>query len=258
MIPWPLLGGFGSGLAGGLLSGLFGIGGGIVLVPLLGLLLHLTQHQAQGVTLAAMLLPNGLPAVLHYRRHGVRLRWNLVGCLAAGFLGGVWVGAVVANLIPPTPMRWGFVVFLLALALRFAIQQARPGFEEPASPDLALSRMLLPGLLIGALGGAASGLLGIGGGVVVIPLLIAWLGLPQREATLTSLALMLPPIGLPGVLRYARAQGGLPWLVLAGLAVGFACGAFLGARAATRTRGPALRRAFIALLVLMAALLAAR
>jgi hypothetical protein len=76
------------------------------------------------------------------------------------------------------------------------------------------------------------------------------------EAQVTSLALMLPPIGLPGVLVYARAQGGLPWAVLAGVAVGFALGAFLGARVAMGLRGPALRRGFLGLLLAMAALLA--
>ena len=61
------LAGAGSGFAGGMLSGMFGVGGAIVQVPLLALALHLDQHQAQGATLAAMLLPNGLPAV---QEHG--------------------------------------------------------------------------------------------------------------------------------------------------------------------------------------------
>lgn len=56
--------GLGTGLAGGVLSGLFGVGGGVVMVPLLGPFLHLDQHRAQGATLAAMLLPTGLPAVV--------------------------------------------------------------------------------------------------------------------------------------------------------------------------------------------------
>lgn len=255
---WGLLGGLGSGLAGGVLSGLFGIGGGIVLVPLLGVLLHLKQHQAQGVTLAAMLFPIGLPAVLHYRAQGVAIRWKLVMLLLVGFLAGIWTGAVVANRIPEGPMRWGFIGFLLFLALRALLQEtrARKSAERPLGETS--TEIILPGLVIGFAGGLASGLLGIGGGLIVIPLLGWWLGLPQHEAQVTSLALMLPPIGLPGVLVYAQSQNGLPWLVLAGVAIGFMGGAALGARLATRTKGPALRWAFIGLILAMAALLAAR
>ena len=58
-----------------------------------------------------------------------------------------------------------------------------------------------------------AGLLGIGGGVVMIPLLVIWLKLPQHEAQLVSIAVLLPPIGLPGVLVYARSQPNFPWLV---------------------------------------------
>ena len=76
-----LLAGLGTGLCGGLLSGLFGIGGGIVMVPLLGLVLGLDQHRAQGATLAAMLLPTSLPAVLEYRRRGITTSLPLVAVL---------------------------------------------------------------------------------------------------------------------------------------------------------------------------------
>lgn len=254
---WGLLGGLASGLAGGTLSGMFGIGGGVALVPLLGVLLHLDQHQAQGVTLAALLLPIGLPAVLHYRSRGVFVRWDLVGLLLLGFLGGVWAGAVIANRIPAGPLRWGFIAFLGCLVLRSLFHHARKEAPEPRPlpplPDLAL-----PGLAIGFAGGAASGLLGIGGGLVIIPLLAWRFGMPQHEAQVTSLALMLPPIGLPGVLVYARASRGLPWLVLAGVALGFLLGAGLGARLATRTPGPALRWGFIGVMVAMMVLLAIR
>ncbi|MFN8011369.1 MAG: sulfite exporter TauE/SafE family protein [Holophagaceae bacterium] len=248
--------GFGSGLAGGLLSGMFGIGGGIVLVPLLGLALGLNQHQAQGVTLAAMLLPNGLPAVLHYRRMGVRIRWRLVGLLVAGFLGGVYGGSLLANRIPEPPLRWGFAGFLVLMALRMLLAgEARaPG---PA-PAVAGEATVAPGLAIGLVGGVSSGLLGIGGGVVIIPLLAAWLGMSQHEAQATSLAVMLPPIFLPGVIVYATAQNGLPWAILGGVAAGFMAGAFFGARLATSVKGPALRIAFAVVMAAMAVLMLRR
>ena len=95
-----LLAGLGTGLCGGFLAGLFGVGGGIVMVPLLGLILKLDQHRAQGATLAAMLLPTGLPAVLQYRRRGIASSVPLVGVLILAFLFGIYGGATVANQIP--------------------------------------------------------------------------------------------------------------------------------------------------------------
>ena len=236
-----------AGLCGGTLSGLFGIGGGIILIPMLGLLLGLSQHQAQGVTLAALLLPNGLPAVLHFRRRGLPIHWPLVGLLTCGFIPAVWAGARLAVRIPDGPLRMGFGIFLALMALRTWVHEpAKPQGTGPReAPPVA--RMILPGLLTGILGGLASGLLGIGGGLVIIPLLCWSLALTQHEAQAVCLAFMLAPIGLPGVLVYARTQG-LPWLILGGVALGFIAGAYLGARLATRIRGPRLRRGFAVLM----------
>lgn len=252
------LAGMGSGIAGGTLAGLFGVGGGFILIPLLAFFLKLDQHQAQGVTLAAMLLPNGLPAVLHYRRRGVPILWSLVGFLICGFVGGVWVGAKAANHIPSTPLSIIFVLLLLAMAARMFFMKSPGDRAEQAFSEPALGDIWLPGLLIGLIGGFASGLLGIGGAILMSPLMVWRLRLPQHQAQLTSLAMMLPPIGLPGVLVYAQSQQGLPWMILAGLAVGFLLGAYGGARLATRIQGAQLRKAFSGIMVLMAGLLLMR
>lgn len=251
---WVWLGAALAGGAAGSLSGLFGIGGGIILVPVLGALLGLDQHQAQGVSLAVMLAPVGLPAVLHYRKSGHPIPWKLVGILLAGFLAGVTAGALLANAIPPRPLRWGFIGFLLLMAARY-LAAGRRGARERARPEPPLAALIGIGLLIGAFGGLMSGLLGIGGGAVLIPLLALWLGLPQHEAQATSLALMLPPIGLPGVLVYAGGHG-LPWMILLFAGCGFAAGSLLGARSATRLRGRALEGVFAGFMVLLATLLA--
>jgi uncharacterized membrane protein YfcA len=244
-----------AGLGGGILAGLFGVGGGMVLIPLLGLALGLDQHKAQGVALAAMVLPNGLPAVLYMRRKGIPIHWALVGMATAGFLPAVWTGAWIANLIPEPALRLGFACVLAILAARLLLQR-RPARELPASAaSLSFSRSWLPGLVMGVAGGLASGLLGIGGAIIMIPLMVWMLGIPQHEAQATSLVLMLAPIGLPGVWVYARSGGGLPWLVLAGVAVGFMAGAYGGARVAMRTQGTRLRRAFALFMAVMAVLL---
>ena len=252
------LAGMGSGIGGGLLAGLFGVGGGLILIPLLGFFLKLDQHQAQGITLAALLLPNGLPAVLHYRSRGVPVHWPLVGFLICGFVGGVWSGAKFANQIPSTPLRITFLVLLLAMAMQMYFLKSPEDHAEQVFLQPSLGEVWLPGLLIGLAGGFASGLMGIGGAVLMNPLLVWRLRLPQHQAQLTSLAMMLPPIGLPGVLVYAQSQNGLPWMILAGLAVGFLLGAYGGARLATRIRGPQLRKIFAGVMVLMAGLLLMR
>lgn len=247
--------GMAAGLGGGVLSGLFGVGGGLVLIPLLALLLGLNQHQAQGVTLAALLLPNSLPAVLHFRSRGIPLHWPLVGALIAAFLPGVWAGAKIANWIPEGPLRFGFVGFLLLLAIRTFLQ--KPGVPQvdaesrPAPP-------WGPGLAIGLAGGLCAGLFGIGGGVVMIPLMVIWLKLPQHEAQLASIAVLLPPVGLPGVLVYAQSQPSFPWFVLMGLALGFQVGAFGGATMATGITGPRLQKIFAGVMVLLAGVLLMR
>lgn len=246
-----------SGLAAGLLSGVFGIGGGVVLVPMLGLVLGLGQHDAQGMTLAILLLPVGLAAVIEYHRAGY-VRWRLVAPLVAGFLGGVWLGAAAATAVAERPLRLGFVAFLVALAVRNWRSAGRARGAGGAVAEPAAGRILAHALWIGAAGGLASGLLGIGGAVVMIPLLVAALGLRQHEAQGTSLAVMLPPVGLPGVLVYARAQGGLPWLVIGCVAAGFLIGGALGARVARRVAGPALVRGFAVFQLTVAAALLAR
>ena len=233
-----------SGLVAGVLSGVFGIGGGVVLVPLLALLLGLGQHDAQGMTLAILLLPVGLAAVVEYHRAG-RVRWRLVGPLVAGFLLGVWLGSLGATAVPERPLRLGFVAFLVALALRNWRAAGRSRRAAPEAEVAGPARLAwLHALWIGAAGGIASGLLGIGGAVLMIPLLVAVLGLQQHEAQGTSLAVMLPPVGLPGVLVYSGARGGLPWLVIGCVAGGFLLGGALGARVTRRVAGPALVRGF--------------
>lgn len=247
--------GLGAGLTGGALAGLFGVGGGIVLIPLLSFLLGMRQHEAQGVTLAILLLPNSLPAVLQYWRRNIRAPLGLVAAVIAAFLPGVALGARLAVGLPETPLKVGFVLFLLAVAARTfwtgRYPEAAPEDPRPA-PDWR------KGLAIGLLGGLTSGLLGIGGGVVMIPFLVLWAKLTQHEAQLASMLILLPPVGLPGVLVYLKATGAFPWHVAAGVAAGFALGAFLGARLATRLSGPRLQRLFAGVMVLLALLLFAR
>lgn len=241
----------GAGLAGGLLSGFFGVGGNVVLVPLLALALGLPQHEAQGLTLAALLPPLGLPAVWQYRRQGVPIPWKVVGLAMAGFLVSVSLGGLLAQALPAAALRGAFAVLLVFAARRAWGGRGAPPSGEEALPDLP-RRWVPLALGGGALAGFASGLLGIGGAIVLIPVLTGALGLTQRQAQLASLVMLLPPLGLPAVLLYVRGQPGLPWGALLPVALGFVVGAFSGAGLSQRLSARRLERGFALLLALSA------
>jgi uncharacterized membrane protein YfcA len=103
-----------AGVAGGIASGLFGIGGGIVLIPIFGLALGFDQHKSQGTSLVALIPPTGLLAVIAYAKAGY-VSWLTGLLLIPGlFLGGI-AGAKIAKRIEPRRMRQVFAVLLFLL-----------------------------------------------------------------------------------------------------------------------------------------------
>ena len=98
-------------------------------------------------------------------------------------------------------------------------------------------------VLIGAFGGVASGLFGIGGGVVIVPALIYWAGFSQHKATGTSIAVLLPPIGLAATIEYYR-NGNVDLQAAMILAATMLLGAWGGAFLANQMKGPHLRFIF--------------
>ena len=247
-----LFGASGAGLLAGTLSGFFGVGGNVILIPLLALALGLTQHQAQGLTLAALLPPLNLPAVISYRRAGVPLSWRLVGFTMLGFLVAVPLGSWLANGLPATALRLVFAVLLLMTAVRM-FREKPTAREEQTGASAALPAPAASA--IGASAGLASGLLGIGGAILLIPLLRRFARLSQKEAQLTSLAMLLPPVALPGVIVYAREQTAMPWVALLPVAGGFVVGSILGARLNRVVSPERLTRGFGVLLLVSALVL---
>ena len=105
-----------TGLGGGIASGLFGIGGGTIMVPILGLLLGFTQHRAQGTSLIALIPPTGLLAVLAYGKAGY-VDWRTGLLLVPGvFLGGI-AGGNLAKRIPSVAMRKIFAALMFLLGV---------------------------------------------------------------------------------------------------------------------------------------------
>ena len=105
------------GLAAGILAGLFGIGGGVIMVVAMVALMRLPLQTATGTSLGAMLLPVGLfGAIEYYRRGHLDVRAALL--LAAGLTVGAWLGARIALQSPPALLQRGFAVFLVLIAVR--------------------------------------------------------------------------------------------------------------------------------------------
>jgi uncharacterized protein len=96
---------------------------------------------------------------------------------------------------------------------------------------------------IGVLVGIYSGIMGLGGGTVMIPVLVLLLGFTQHQAVATSLAVMIPPVTLPAVIAYWR-EGHVNMRVAVWIAIGFAAGAYLGAFAANRLPDSAMKMIF--------------
>jgi uncharacterized membrane protein YfcA len=110
------------GLAAGMLSGLVGVGGGIIMVPALVFFMHYTQHQAQGTSLAVLTLPVVILASLYYyyqcKMAGTPIDLRIVGLLATGFLVGGYFGSKMAIAINQDLLKKIFAVILFYTAFK--------------------------------------------------------------------------------------------------------------------------------------------
>lgn len=107
------------GIGAGILAGLVGVGGGIVIVPALIFLLGFSQKQAQGTSLAILLLPIGILAVINYYKDpAVRLDIPTVLWICLGFLGGSYVGSKLALSLPDATVKKVFAIFMMLIAIK--------------------------------------------------------------------------------------------------------------------------------------------
>jgi uncharacterized membrane protein YfcA len=175
----------GIGLLAGALSGMFGVGGGTVIVPLLVLILGFDQRRAAGTSLAAIVLtaPVGVTA---YALNG-SVNWIAGLILAAGAVVGAQVGTWLLSKVSQTALRWAFVAFLVGVIVSlFLVIPSRESVLE-------LSWFTVAGLVVLGLGtGTVAGLIGVGGGIVVVPALMLAFGMSDLTARGTSLLMMIP------------------------------------------------------------------
>lgn len=225
------------GALSGALGGMMGVGGGILLVPLLLHFLHHSQHEAQGTSLA-FFISTAVVAVIPYVRND-SVPWNLVAMMGIGAVPGVMTGAAVARRTPAHRLRLWFGLAILAAAARLLI-----------APPSGVGGVPWPSgwnALLGFGVGAFAGLLGVGGGTVLVPVLVLGQGLSQHTAQGVSLALIVP-IGLVGAVSYAR-NGFSRTRLLPALLIGGAVGAWFGATLAHQLKGPVLSRLFALFLI---------
>lgn len=189
-----------AGALAGLISGLVGVGGGVVMIPaMVSRRVGLGQRVAAGTSLLAILPIAGIAACT-YALFGDRAV-DAVALVAVvpGSIVGAALGARLSTLIPERTLALGFAALTLVAAVRLLVPVGLHG-----DGGVAWSPADVIGLVcIGVAAGLASGLLGIGGGVIIVPALVLGLGVSQQLAQGTSLAAIVPT-GAAGAVGHAR------------------------------------------------------
>ena len=208
------------GAAIGFLGGLFGVGGGIIAIPILGLIFGFNQQVAQGTALV-LVVPNVLLGLWrYYKRGGLDVRYALVlGITAVVF---TYAAAKVAVGLHSSTLRAAFGVFVACTAVLLGWQtwhrtqsEVAHAYPAGAPSDIAHDLGSAPhpawgwGTLVGAAGGVLSGLFGVGGATIAPPLLTTFYGFRQAAAQGLALALVAPG-AIVGLATYAKA-GAVNW-----------------------------------------------
>ncbi|MGO1410565.1 sulfite exporter TauE/SafE family protein [Microbacterium sp.] len=173
------------GLVAGFMSGLFGVGGGVLIVPLLVMFVGFGQKRAAG-TSGALIVVTAAVGVVSYAAHG-NVDWFVAVLLAAGGVAGAPIGAHLLHRFNEAVVRWVFVAFLAAVMISLIFIVPDRGAEVPIDIWLGIALVAL-----GFVTGILSGLIGVGGGIVVVPVLIVVFGASDLVAKGTSLLMMIP------------------------------------------------------------------
>lgn len=263
----------GIGFCSGVLSGAFGIGGGIITTPAIRLILGAPALVAVGTPLP-VILPTALTGALTYARNGVADVRAGVTCGLAGSLTAV-LGAWGTSLVGGDVVLIATAALILYAAVDMIVQAYRlkpraggsaasaeaatlapttaPAIDAPSATDapatLATRVPIMPLVVIGAVTGLYSGFLGLGGGFVLVPLLTRWLHFDMKRAIATSLV-AVAMLAVPGTITHAI-LGHIDWAIALALSVGVIPGAMLGARITLGSSDRSVRIGFATLLVVV-------
>ena len=265
-----LLGGVGAGVFGSLL----GLGGGVLIVPLLTLGAGLPIREAVGVSLVCVIVNSGAAAGVFLRRRAANLRLGMM--LELSTAAGALVGGLIAFLLADRVLAGLFAILLGYVALTMLRASTRPApppaaatpaepaghrasIAPPARRDTFTDRLSGPGytvrrLVPGSLGGLGAGvvsaLLGIGGGIIMVPVMNLVMGVPLRVATATSNLILGVTATASAVIYLMR--GGIDAYVAAPTAIGVFLGASFGSRIVGRVDVRVLRLLFVVVMLYVA------
>lgn len=194
------------GSAAGFLAGLFGVGGGTIIVPVVLWVLHLqyggghpyAQHLAIGTSFAVMVFTALSSMFAHHKKRSID--WQTVFRMTPGMIGGVWIGAASAKYISTYSLQVFFIVFLTIIALRTLMNSKTVASRH--LPDTA--GLTATGILFGT----ASSWVGIGGGSLSVPFLL-YCNVPAHRAIGTSSGLAWP-ISVAGAVGYLISGWNIP------------------------------------------------
>jgi hypothetical protein len=239
---------FGLGMFAGAYGTMIGAGGGFLIVPALLMLFHFPVLAAVGTSLCTVFV-NATSGTVNYM-HQKRVEYRTGLAFVAAVVPGALAGAVVARWWHPGTFTAVFGVLLIILSafilLRHGGSTAVGSVPEPVSGPGLSDRTLVDatgvrfryavnmrlGMAVSVVAGLLSSLLGIGGGIIHVPVMIYWLGIPAHVAIATS-HFILALSSLTGVVVFAL-EGGIRWPAAACLGAGAAIGAQVGARLASR------------------------
>lgn len=258
---------FGFSLVAGLVGSLVGVGGGIVVVPALTLLLGVDIHYAVGASIVSVIATSS-GAAASYVRDGVanlRVAMVLEIATAAGALAGAFLATSV-------PKRGIFLLFGAVLCYTaWSMSRKRPTIPPPVPADAIADRLRLHGayfdqkenrtiayrvarvplgFAVSGVAGVMSGLLGIGGGAIKVPVMNLSMGIPLKVCTATS-NFMIGVTAAASAVVYFRRGDVLPFIA-APVAAGVVIGATVGSKLLGRLHTNAIRAAFVVVLLITA------
>jgi uncharacterized protein len=234
---------FGIGIAAGIFGGLIGGGGGVIMIPLMVGILKLDQIKAHGISLVALVF-TGLVGAAVYAYHGsVDVTASLL--MASTAIITARYGAYFAHSLSEWKLKRSFGVFLVLISLSLLFKHSLSHLYTPFTGWMKIALLLLTGACTGFL----SGMMGVGGGGIMIPVLVLFAGFDQHLAQGSSLLAMVPA-GCVGAYTHWK-LGNVRTEVLRGLVPGIFLGTFLGGTFAHLMSDVALRIVFASILTWM-------
>lgn len=209
------------GLSGGFFGGLAGLGGGIIMIPLMYWAMRLSQHQAHGTSLTAIIFTSLISSTIYFQHGSADLTAALV--LAASAMTTARFGALYAHSLPEKKLKKAFAWFVIFISLLLVSKGIILNISFHPGPFVYYLALIITGIFTGFL----AGMMGVGGGSLMIPSLVIFIGMPQHMAQGTSLLAMLPGSAVGAFTHYRL--GNVVKTIALGLIAGAAAGGYLGA-----------------------------